>query len=77
MHCGARAAGPCASCHEPVCGNCCTLTEGGSRIWAICLECDRKGGKSLAPAWRGLVFWLLAIVVVMVLIVAALGMIAR
>lgn len=61
MHCGARAAGPCATCHQPVCGDCCTLTEGGLRVFAICLECDRKGGRSLAPAWKSLLLWLLAI----------------
>lgn len=77
VHCGARAAGPCASCHEPVCGDCCTLTEGGSQVWAICLDCDRKGGRSLAPAWRGLLLWLLAIVVGLAAIVAILGMLSK
>lgn len=53
VHCGALAAGPCASCRKPVCGDCCTLTEGGVSVWAICLECDRKGGRSLVSPWRG------------------------
>jgi hypothetical protein len=61
IHCGAEAAGPCASCREPVCGDCSTLTEGSVRVWAICLECDRKKGKSLAPAWRSLLLWILAL----------------
>lgn len=56
--CGRPAAGPCATCHRMVCGHCCTLTEGGIKVWAICLECDRKGGKSLRRAWVGFVAWL-------------------
>jgi hypothetical protein len=63
VHCGAMAAGPCASCHLPVCGDCCTLTEGGVRVWAICLECDRRKGRKLSGAWRGLLLWLAAIFV--------------
>jgi hypothetical protein len=42
-----------------VCGHCCTLTEGGVKSWAICLECDRKGGRSLHRAWAGFLGWLL------------------
>jgi hypothetical protein len=63
IHCGKLAAGPCASCREPVCGDCSTLTEGGVKVWAICLECDRKNGRSLASAWSGLGVWLVAILV--------------
>jgi|HubBroStandDraft_1064217.scaffolds.fasta_scaffold299266_1 hypothetical protein len=61
IHCGGPAVGPCASCHEPVCGDCSTLTEGGVRVWAVCLECDRRKGRSLAQAWRSLLLWLAAI----------------
>jgi hypothetical protein len=63
IHCGAEAAGPCASCHEPVCGDCSTLTEGGVRVWAICLECDRQKGRTLSGAWQGLLLWLAGIFV--------------
>lgn len=52
--CGAPAVGPCASCHSMVCGDCCVLTEGGVELHAICVRCDRKKGRTLAPAWRGL-----------------------
>jgi len=57
--CSRPAAGPCASCHRPVCGVCSTLTEGGVKVWAICLECDRKKGKSLHSAWFSFFVWLL------------------
>jgi hypothetical protein len=63
VHCGARAAGPCASCHAPVCGDCSTLTEGGAQVWAICLACEKRKGRSLSGAWTGLVLWLAAILV--------------
>ena len=56
--CSALAVGPCASCSRPVCGACCTLTEGGVKTWAICLDCDRRAGSSLAGSWRGLLVWL-------------------
>jgi hypothetical protein len=61
VHCANVAAGPCASCHQPVCGDCSTLTEGGARVWAICLECDRRKGRSLSRAWWSLLLWLAAL----------------
>jgi hypothetical protein len=50
-----------------VCGDCCTLTEGGTRVWAVCLDCDRKKGRSLSSAWSGFGLW-------MVLLLMALGL---
>jgi hypothetical protein len=61
--CERTAVGPCARCKRPVCGDCCELTEGGATTFAICLTCVKRGGNSLAPAYRGLVLWLAAIVV--------------
>ncbi len=75
--CPAEAAGPCASCHKPVCGDCCTLTEGGARTWAICLDCDRKEGRSLSGAWRGLGMWLVAILVGLAALVALIEWLSR
>jgi hypothetical protein len=73
VHCGAEAAGPCASCHEPVCGDCSTLTEGGARVWAICLGCADRKGRRLSGAWRGLLLWLAAVFAVLAIITWLLG----
>jgi hypothetical protein len=71
--CSNDAAGPCASCGRSVCGDCCTLTEGGVRTWAICLECDRKKGRSLLGAWGGVAGLLVGVLVVLAAAVALLG----
>jgi hypothetical protein len=55
--CGALAVGPCARCQAPVCGDCCELTEGGTRPYAICRGCA-GGGKSLSHAWLTVVGWI-------------------
>ncbi len=60
--CGAVAVGPCARCRSAVCGDCCELTDGGATTFAVCLPCVRRGGASLAPAWRGTLLWLAMIV---------------
>lgn len=74
VRCGGEAAGPCASCHLPVCGDCSVLTKGGARVWAICLGCaDRKGG-SLSGEWRRLLVWLVAILLGLALLTWTLGM---
>jgi len=63
--CERTAVGPCARCRAPVCGDCCELTEGGATTFAICLTCVKRGGRSLMPAWLGLLGWLAVIVVVL------------
>jgi hypothetical protein len=73
VHCGAEAAGPCASCRKPVCGDCSTLTEGGVKVWAICLECDRRKGRSLSGAWGGLGLMLVGILVALAAVVWLMG----
>jgi hypothetical protein len=57
VHCGAVAVGPCARCDHPVCGDCCVLTEGGARVYAICVACDRRAGRSLRRAWLMVIAW--------------------
>ena len=74
--CNAVAAGPCASCGCAVCADCCTLTEHGAKVWAICLDCDRKKGRSLWPAWRGLLLWLTLPIGLLAVATALLGWIA-
>ena len=70
--CGKTAAGPCARCRSPVCGDCCELTEGGATVFAVCLMCAKRGGKSLTGGWLGLLLWLGGIVVVLAGIAALL-----
>jgi hypothetical protein len=55
-----------------VCGACCTLTEGGVKVWAICLECDRKKGRTLTGAWVRFAAWLLVPILVLAAIVGVL-----
>lgn len=70
--CGADAAGPCARCRLPVCGDCCVLSEGSSTLWAICLRCERRGGRNIGQGWWLLGLWvagpLLALCGVLVLL---------
>ena len=56
-----------------MCGDCCTLTEGGVRTWAICLECNRKKGRSLTSAWGSFGLFLVGILVVLAAAVAAMA----
>ena len=72
-HCSAKAVGPCATCHEPVCGDCCVLTQHGAETWAICLGCERSHGHSLGSAWRSLGFWLVAPLVGLALLLVVLN----
>lgn len=58
MLCHGLAAGPCARCHRPVCGNCCVLTKGGAHTWAVCLTCNRRGGRSLSGGWIAVLGWI-------------------
>jgi hypothetical protein len=71
--CGAIAAGPCARCRKPLCGDCCVITEHGAQPWAICRTCARRGGTSLRGAWFGLLLWLGGALLVLVALVVALA----
>jgi hypothetical protein len=56
--CGALAAGPCARCRKPVCGDCCVLTTGGAQPWAVCHACNKTGGASLKAGWITVLGWI-------------------
>lgn len=70
--CGATAAGPCARCRKPLCGDCCVITRHGATQWAICLSCERRGGRSLRSAWVGLIGWLALPLLALVALIAVL-----
>ena len=70
--CGGDAAGPCGRCRKPVCGDCCVLTEGTSGRWAICLDCDRKGGRRIQSGWWSVSLWLLAPILGLIVLLIAL-----
>jgi hypothetical protein len=76
-HCGATAVGPCARCGRPTCGDCCELTEGGATVFAVCLACVKRGGRSLVPGYRGLVLWLGAIILGLAAIATLLVLLRR
>lgn len=71
--CSREAAGPCARCRALVCGDCCELTEGGATTFAVCLTCVKRGGASLAPAWRDMLLWLGGIVLAIVAVAAVIA----
>lgn len=75
--CGALAAGPCARCQKPVCGDCCVLTEGGARIWAICLACEDRGGRSLRRGWSMVLGWIALPIAALALLVGLLEWLRR
>ena len=73
-HCGAPAVGPCARCQKPVCGDCCVLTEGGARVWAICLGCEGRAGRSLRRGWASVIGWIAAPILALAILVALLAL---
>ena len=69
LRCSAVAAGPCARCHQPVCGDCCVLTEGGARVWAVCFGCADRAGTSLRSGWWRVIGWIAGPILVLTVIV--------
>lgn len=67
--CGEKAVGPCARCHAPLCGDCCIITEGGAKKWAICPTCAEGGGRSLQRGWTSLLLWICAPIVALALLI--------
>jgi hypothetical protein len=56
-----------------VCGDCCELTSGGVKTYAVCTVCVRRGGTSVGSAWWSLLVWVLGFVAVLVAIAGALS----
>jgi len=75
--CGAKAVGPCWRCHAPLCGDCCVITTGGVKTWAVCPKCARSSGSSLSSAWWQLTLWLLGLLAALAAIVALLELLVR
>jgi hypothetical protein len=75
--CGEEAVGPCARCKNPTCGDCCVLTEGSAKLWAICLRCEKRGGKSLLSGWALVLAWVALPIVGLAIAVALLSMLSR
>ena len=73
VHCGALAVGPCARCQSPLCADCCVLTEGGTKTYAICRRCDRSIGRSLRAGWWTVGTWLLAPILLLISVLLLLG----
>jgi hypothetical protein len=69
--CGGLAAGPCARCGRSVCGDCCELSEGGVRTWAVCLTCVKRGGATVGRGWGIVLAW---VAVPVVLLAVVLGL---
>lgn len=76
-HCGVQAVGPCAQCRGPVCGDCCVLTEGGVKVWAICLSCSDRSGTSLRSGWWMVIRWIAVPIVLLALVVVLLEVWSR
>jgi hypothetical protein len=75
--CGAQAVGPCARCHAPLCGDCCVITTGGVKTWAVCPACARRGGRSLSRAWWQLAMWVAGLLAALAALVALLELLVR
>ena len=75
--CGALAAGPCARCQKPVCGDCCVLTTGGAAPWAICHDCENSGGGSLRRGWSVVLSWFLKPILLLLVAYVLLRLLVR
>lgn len=75
--CGDEAAGPCARCRQPVCGDCCVLTEGSAKVWAICLRCEKRGGKNLLQGWMLVLVWVGLPIIALAIAVALVSIFSR
>jgi hypothetical protein len=77
IHCGGLAVGPCARCEAPVCGDCSVLTQGGAKVYAICLGCEHRAGRSLRRGWLTVIGWFVVPILALILVLIVLGLLTR
>ena len=53
------------------------LTDGGAKVWAVCLRCEKKGGKSLSSGWLAVLSWIALPTLGLGVLLLLLGTIAR
>ncbi len=74
--CGVMAVGPCARCHDPLCGDCCVITEGASKVFAVCPSCEGEVGRSLTGRWGVMLKWVGLPIALLAIVVALLRLLA-
>jgi hypothetical protein len=57
-----------------MCGGRCVLTESGVRVWAICLACEDRGGRSLQRGWVTVIGWIAVPILALAVLVALLSL---
>ena len=60
-----------------MCGDCCVLTEGGTKPYAICLGCERRAGSSLRRGWLTVIGWFVLPILALALLVVLLELLVR
>jgi hypothetical protein len=50
------------------------LTEGSARVWAVCLACEDRGGRSLQRGWIKVVGWVVVPILGLAILVALLAL---
>jgi hypothetical protein len=69
--CSAKASGPCARCEAPLCPDCCVITKGGVKRYAVCPGCSGASG-ALRSGWFAVLLWIGAPIVGLALLLALL-----
>lgn len=63
-------------CRRLLCGDCCVLTEGGVKVYALCRSCARGEGRTLGPRWAGVGVVLGLVLLGLVLLNVAVSLVA-
>ena len=53
------------------------LTEGSVTTYAICLDCDRRSGRSLERGWWRVALWIAGPILALALVVILIELLAR